>query len=51
MKIALAQLNYHIGNFESNFNKVIIIDSEENLLWIEGTKLEVSKGIFDYILK
>ena len=23
MKIALAQLNYHIGNFESNSNKII----------------------------
>jgi NAD+ synthase (glutamine-hydrolysing) len=23
MKIALAQLNYHIGNFESNTNKII----------------------------
>ena len=23
MKIALAQLNYHVGNFESNTNKII----------------------------
>jgi hypothetical protein len=29
MKIALAQLNYHIGNFESNTNKIIAISAKQ----------------------
>ena len=38
MKIALAQLNYHIGNFESNTNKII---EHINLAKAEGADLVV----------
>jgi len=54
-----AQADYIIANdvskketgFESDFNKVVILGSDKDLKWFEGSKIEIAKKIFKFILK
>ena len=56
-RLKQAQADYIVANdvsvkefgFESDFNRVILIDSSENSTIIEGSKIDVSKEIFNKI--
>ncbi|MCG3261055.1 MAG: hypothetical protein H7644_14970, partial [Candidatus Heimdallarchaeota archaeon] len=37
--------------FESDFNKVAMIGKGSKLEWVEGTKIDIAKKIFDFVLQ
>jgi phosphopantothenoylcysteine decarboxylase/phosphopantothenate--cysteine ligase len=57
-RMVKAQADFIIANdvstketgFESDYNKVAMLDSKNETKWIEGTKIEIAKRIFDFIL-
>ena len=58
-RMAKAQADFIIANdvskketgFESDFNKVAIVGTNIEVEWIEGSKIEIAKRIFDFILQ
>ena len=58
-RMAKAQADFIIANdvskketgFESDFNKVAIVGTNIEVEWIEGSKIEIAKRIFNFILQ